>query len=74
MSDDATGAGGDAGTSDDHAELREPVATFLGEADDVYDEYDKGYVDADAALSVLASSLADLRAAADGAEAPDDGE
>lgn len=58
--------------SDDDADLHEAVETFLGEADDVYDEYEKGYVDADAALSVLASGLADLRAAADGAEGSED--
>ncbi|MFC7096166.1 hypothetical protein [Halobaculum marinum] len=48
--------------------MHEAVATFLAGADDVYDEYDKGYVDADAALSVLSSRIDDLRAAADGEE------
>jgi hypothetical protein len=41
--------------------LDEAVETFLGEADGVFDEYDSGYMDADAALSVLQSSIEDLR-------------
>ncbi|WP_435064969.1 hypothetical protein [Halobaculum sp. EA56] len=65
MSDDADG---DA-TGSNGAELNEAVAAFLAGADDVYDEYDRGYVDADAALSVLSSRIDDLRAAAE-----DDGE
>ncbi|MFC7137113.1 hypothetical protein [Halobaculum litoreum] len=58
--------------SDDDADaaeaggINEAVAAFLAGADDVYDEYDKGYVDADAALSVLATRIDDLRAAAAG--------
>ena len=45
------------------------LATFLADADDVYDEYDKGYVDADAALSVLSGAIADLRSAAEEGDA-----
>lgn len=52
--DDASGVG-----------MHEAVATFLAGADDVYDDYDQGYMDADAALSVLSSRIDDLRDAAD---------
>lgn len=63
--DDGTETGADGSTDHEETELREAVATFLAAADDVYDEYDKGYVDADAALSVLSGDIATLRAAAD---------
>ena len=80
--EDASGAGdtGDAGGASDgndagdgsSAGMHEAVATFLSGADDVYDEYDRGYVDADAALAVLSSRIDDLRDAA--ADADIDGE
>ena len=80
--EDAIGAGdtGDAGGASDgndagdgsSAGMHEAVATFLSGADDVYDEYDRGYVDADAALAVLSSRIDDLRDAA--ADADADGE
>jgi hypothetical protein len=46
-------------------DLEEAVETFLQRADAVYGEYDQGYVDADAALSVLEDHLDDLREAAE---------
>jgi hypothetical protein len=42
---------------------REAVEQFLRRADRVYDEYDEGYVDADAALATLERHVEDLRAA-----------
>jgi len=42
-------------------ELEEAVEAFLAEADAVYDEYDQGYMDADAALSRLEPPLSELR-------------
>jgi len=42
----------------------EAVREFLRRADAVYDEYDQGYIDADAALSALSSHLDELREAA----------
>ncbi|WP_199174903.1 hypothetical protein [Halegenticoccus soli] len=41
--------------------LEDAVGTFLRDADAVFDEYENGYVDADAALSVLESHIEDLR-------------
>ncbi|WP_336345838.1 hypothetical protein [Halalkalicoccus ordinarius] len=43
------------------AELDDTVEEFLDNADDVYAEYDQGYMDADAALSILEDHLDDLR-------------
>lgn len=80
MSDDAAHDGdGDHEPSDGDdrpgAEMNEAVSRFLAGADDVYDDYDQGYVDADAALSVLSSRIDDLRDAAESAESAgaDDG-
>ena len=42
-------------------ELDEAVTGFLNQADSVYDEYEQGYVDADAALSMLESHVESLR-------------
>ncbi|WP_327052363.1 hypothetical protein [Halomicrococcus gelatinilyticus] len=39
------------------------IRQFLRDADTVYDEYDQGYVDADAALDVLETHIEQLRAA-----------
>lgn len=43
------------------AELDDIVEEFLDGVDDVYDEYEQGYMDADAALSILEDHLDDLR-------------
>lgn len=43
-------------------ELEERVEEFLDDAAYVYSEYEQGYMDADAALSVLEGHVADLRA------------
>jgi len=45
--------------SDD--ELDAAVATFLDATERVYDEYDDGYIDADAALSQLGDHVSTLR-------------
>jgi hypothetical protein len=42
-------------------DLDDAVAEFLEEADAVYGEYDQGYMDADAALSLLSSRIEELR-------------
>ncbi|WP_248896930.1 hypothetical protein [Haloplanus halobius] len=52
--------------SDD--ELEDEVAAFLDVAERVYDEYDDGYIDADAALSRLGDHVSDLRDAYEGDE------
>ena len=41
----------------------EAVAEFLQQADAVYEEYDQGYVDADASLRQLRGHVEDLREA-----------
>ncbi|SHH25544.1 hypothetical protein [Halobaculum gomorrense] len=64
MSDDTGGEE----TEPNGAELNEAVAAFLAGADDVYGEYDQGYIDADAALSVLSSRIDDLRDATENTE------
>jgi hypothetical protein len=46
-------------------ELHAAVDDFLRAADDVYDEYENGYVDADAALRMLERHLDELKAAAE---------
>ena len=47
------------------SDLEDVVAEFLREADTVYREYDKGYMDADAALSRLDGEIETLREQAD---------
>lgn len=42
----------------------EAVESFLADADAVFDEYDRGYVDADVALSRLRAGIDELRDAA----------
>lgn len=42
-------------------DLERTVQEFLDASDSVYDEYDQGYVDADAALSMLTPHLDTLR-------------
>jgi len=44
--------------SDDTAD---PVTEFLDAADEVYGEYEQGYMDADAALSLLETRIETLR-------------
>lgn len=46
-------------------ELDDAVEEFLQSADSVYDEYDQGYVDADAALSMVEAHIESLRDASD---------
>jgi hypothetical protein len=41
-------------------ELDAAVETFLDEAETVFGEYDQGYMDADAALSLLRDHIDDL--------------
>ncbi|WP_435096180.1 hypothetical protein [Halarchaeum sp. P4] len=45
----------------DDADLDEAVKQFLAGADAVYEDYERGYTDADAALHVLESHLKELR-------------
>ncbi|MFC4449495.1 MULTISPECIES: hypothetical protein [Halorussus] len=47
------------------SDLEDAVSEFLSEANTVYDEYDKGYMDADAALSRIETEVEELREAAD---------
>ena len=46
-------------------DLEDAVSEFLSETDAVYDEYDKGYMDADAALSRIETPVEELRETAD---------
>lgn len=45
--------------------LDDAVAAFLSEADGAYEEYEKGYTDADATLHRLETAIDQLRDAAD---------
>ena len=47
------------------SELDAAVAQFLSEADAAYEEYDRGYTDADATLRRLETAIEQLRSAAD---------
>lgn len=42
-------------------DLESAVDAFLSEADDCYEQYDRGYVDADATLRRLEVAIDDLR-------------
>ncbi|MGM0591227.1 MAG: hypothetical protein ACQETI_06270 [Halobacteriota archaeon] len=42
-------------------EMPEAVSKFIRDAERVYDEYDEGYIDPDAALSVLGDHITRLR-------------
>jgi hypothetical protein len=44
-------------------ELEDAVGAFLRGADEAYGEYERGYADADATLSVLETHLRELREA-----------
>jgi hypothetical protein len=46
-------------------ELEASVEEFLGNANSVLSEYEQGYTDADAALSVLEGEIEELREALD---------
>ncbi|MWV64166.1 hypothetical protein GRS48_04925 [Halorubrum sp. JWXQ-INN 858] len=46
--------------------IEDAVDRFLGDTDTALGEYDRGYTDADATLSVVRSHLQELRAAVDG--------
>jgi hypothetical protein len=50
------------------SELETEVERFLDSVERVYDEYDDGYIDADAALSRLGDHVSDLRDAYEGDE------
>lgn len=41
-------------------DLEDAVSEFLREADAVYEDYERGYVDADAALATLESHIEEL--------------
>jgi len=48
----------------DTDDLETAVETFLSDADAAYEEYDRGYIDADATLRQLESAIEQLRVAA----------
>jgi hypothetical protein len=43
------------------SDLEDAVESFLADAEEVYSEYERGYVDADAALTVLEDHVEELR-------------
>ncbi|SMO48476.1 hypothetical protein [Halorubrum cibi] len=47
--------------TDDETDLATAVDRFLEEADATFDQYEQGYADADATVSVLRSHADDLR-------------
>ena len=47
------------------SELGDAIEEFLRKADAAYEEYDQGYVDADATLRRLEGPIEDLREAAE---------
>lgn len=49
----------------DPDDLPDAVETFLSEADAAYEEYDRGYTDADATLRLLESAIEELRESAE---------
>ena len=51
---------------DDTDDLPAAVEQFLADADAAYEEYDRGYTDADATLRRLESAIEELRDSADG--------
>lgn len=59
------GRGGD--RPDMSEDLKPAVESFLDDVDLAIHEYEEGYADADATLSVIQSHLTELRAAADDA-------
>jgi len=61
---------GDAGDGNDAPDesLDDAVGAFLRDVDAAHDDYDRGYTDADATLSVVMSHVERLREAYDGTE------
>ena len=57
--------------AEDDEDLRAAVESFVDDVDLALSEYEQGYADADATLSVVQSHLVELREAA--AEGPDEG-
>ena len=57
-------------TEDDDEDLRAAVESFVDDVDLALSEYEQGYADADATLSVVQSHLVELREAV---EKPDEG-
>ncbi|WP_167768400.1 hypothetical protein [Haloarcula amylovorans] len=51
--------------TDDADSLTDAVETFLSEADTAYEEYERGYTDADAVVRRLEPAIEQLRNAAD---------
>ena len=47
--------------SDNSDNLESAVEAFLSKADSAYEEYDRGYIDADATLRQLESAIEQLR-------------
>lgn len=47
----------------DTEDLESAVGSFLSEADSAYEEYDRGYIDADATLRQMESAIEQLRTA-----------
>ncbi|WP_203229116.1 hypothetical protein [Halobellus captivus] len=48
-------------TDDATADLDDAVAQFLRDVDAAHDDYDRGYVDADATLAVVMKHVEELR-------------
>ncbi|MFC6785943.1 hypothetical protein ACFQFH_08555 [Halobaculum halobium] len=74
MTDGTDDTGQEPSTDADEPTPAEAASAFIASADDVYDDYDRGYVDADAALAVLSSRIDDLRDAVDSAAAAENGD
>ena len=62
-SDAATEQGPTDGEDATAGDLDETVAQFLRDVDAAHDDYDRGYVDADATLSVVMTHVEELREA-----------
>jgi len=52
-------------TDPDREDLEAEVEAFLDDAETVYDEYDQGYIDADAALRRLRPEIEELETTLD---------
>ena len=65
MVDDADATSGGSGADDDAVDLEDAVDRFLSDTGTALGEYDQGYADADATLSVLRTHLSELRDAVD---------
>ncbi|UIO98956.1 hypothetical protein Hbl1158_10460 [Halobaculum sp. CBA1158] len=69
--DESTATDEESATNEESA-TEDAVSEFLSAAADVYDDYDRGYVDADAALSVLDDRIDDLRTSVETGEGRDE--